>query len=189
MSMRLLPALAVALAMGLATPVLAQNQPAADAAKPEAKPAEPPQPVVVKNGDWFVGCQEITVDGKVEKACEMQQVLEDSKSGQALIRISIAYPRNSDKPVLRVMTPLGVLLNQGLGLQINDGKTIRLPFAICIGKPQACIVEGTMEKDIVDAMRRGKTGKLTIAFGNKQTLDAPFSLNGFTKSLTSLRGD
>ena len=199
--MRLL--LTIALSLGLVVPAMAQDKapppppastetpetstPAPVAPTAEAPAPEAPKPEITKNGDWFVGCQEVMVEGKPEKACEMQQILEETNSGQAFIRISVIYPRNSKKPVLRILTPLGVLLQKGLVLTIDNGKPITLPFAICVGKPPSCIVDGIMEDSIVNAMKRGNAGTLSLSFGNNQSVDAPFSLSGFTKSITSIQ--
>lgn len=185
--------LPILLALSLSAPALAQDKappPAAqkeEAPKTEAAPPDVPKPEVTKNGDWFVGCQQVAVDGGSVKACEMQQILEDTKSGQTIVRISVIYPHKSKKPVLRILTPLGVLLQKGLALQIDDGKAIVMPFAICVAKPPACIVDGVMEDDIVSAMKRGNGGTLTLSFANNQVVKAPFSLNGFTKSITSIQ--
>ena len=189
--------LPIALAFILSAPALAQDKahpPAAakvEAPKEEAPKTEAPKttaakPEVTKNGDWFVGCQKITVDEKPVKICEMQQILEETSSGQAFIKISVIYPRQSKKPVLRIFTPLGVMLRKGMVMQIDDGKEIFLPFAVCVGKPPSCIVDGTMENSIVNAMKRGNGGTLTLSFGKNQQVLAPFSLSGFTKSITSI---
>lgn len=194
--------LPIALALSLSVPAFAQDKaqaPAkveapkteAESQKPEAPKTAAPapeasKPEVTKNGDWFVGCQQVSVDGASVKACEMQQILEDTKTGQAFIRISVIYPHKSKKPVLRILTPLGVLLQKGLVMQIDDGKEIVLPFAICVSKPPACVIDGLMEEDIIKIMKRGNGGTLTLSLGNNQVVKAPFSLNGFTKSITSI---
>ncbi len=206
--------LPIALALCLTAPALAQDKvpppattdaktvekPAAEAQKADTEKAEtskseapaeaskpaPEKPEVTKNDDWFVGCRKITVEGKTVKVCEMQQILEETSTGQAFIRISVIYPRGSTKPVLRILTPLGVLLQKGIAIKIDDAKPITLPFAICVGKPPSCIVDGIMEDSIVSAMKRGNAGTLTLSFGNNQVVEAPFSLTGFTKSIKSI---
>jgi invasion protein IalB len=145
------------------------------------------KPEVTRNGDWFVACTEVQVDGKPEKVCEMQQTLEKSDTGQAFIRLAIGYPRNSKKPVLRIFTPLGVMLQEGLGMQIDNGKAIRLPYQVCLPQPAACLVQGTMEDDIVNAMKRGSGGTLSLTLVGNQDVNAPFSLNGFTVSINALK--
>jgi invasion protein IalB len=156
--------------------------PAAQQQQPPAEP-ERPKPEVTRYGDWFVGCQDITVDDKTFKSCEMQQILEETSSGKAFIRISILYPRDSDKPVLRIITPIGVLLQAGLKIKIDDGRENTLPFAICIAKPAACVVELAMSNDMVAAMKRGNGGEFKLTFPRNQVVAAPFSLAGFTKSI------
>lgn len=162
------------------TPPAAQQQ-----QPPQAEPsqAEPPKPEVTRHGDWFVGCQEVTADGKTIKACEMQQILEETNSGKAFIRISVLYPRGSERPVLRIIAPIGVLLQPGLKMKIDNGKENTLPFAICIAQPAACIVELVMPNQLVSAMKRGNAGTFTVTFPRNQVVAAPFSLAGFTKSI------
>jgi invasion protein IalB len=180
--MRLILAIAAAIGLaagGLAVPAAAQDKPAAG---PDIAP-EPDKPDVTRHGDWFVGCQELEVDGGTVRACEMQQVLEEKSSGQAFIRISLIYPRGRNQPVMRIFTPLGVLLQKGMVMQIDQRDPITMPFTICIAKPPACVVEGVLQDGIVEAMKRGAGGTLKLTFAQNQEINAPFSLTGFTKSI------
>lgn len=176
--------LAAAMTLGLATSAFAQTAAPPATAGPDGKQELPPN--VIQNGDWFVACRDVTTDGQTVEVCEMQQVLEETQSGKAFIRLSVIYPRDSAKPVLRILTPLGVLLQRGMTMQIDQGQEMVLPFAICIGKPPACIVEGVMEESVVNAMKRGAGGTLRLVFGQNQTVTAPFSLSGFTKSIDAI---
>lgn len=189
-SMRLILASVITLGitLGAAPSALAQDKgppPAAGLDDPPAasQQSEQPQPEVTRYGDWFVGCQDVTVDGNTVEACEMQQILEETSSGKAFIRISVLYPRESDKPVMRIIAPIGVLLQAGLKMKIDDGKENTLPFAICIAKPTACVVEVVMNNDLVTAMKRGVAGTFKLTFPRNQVVTAPFSLSGFTKSI------
>lgn len=194
-SMRLILASVITLGitLGAASSALAQDKgppPAAGLDDPPAasqqqapQQSEQPKPEVTRYGDWFVGCQDVTVDGNTVEVCEMQQILEETSSGKAFIRISVLYPRESDKPVLRIIAPIGVLLQAGLKMKIDDGKENTLPFAICIAKPTACVVELVMNNEMVAAMKRGVGGTFKLTFPRNQVVTAPFSLSGFTKSI------
>lgn len=189
--------LAIAIASGLAVPALAQekappsvglDEPGLETEnpKPESTKTKEAEAEVTKYGDWFVGCRDVKVDGGEVKVCEMQQVLEETNSGKAFLRISLIYPRNSAKPVIRIFTPLGVLLQKGIKMQIDNGQAIVMPFAICVANPPSCVVDGAMEESLVTAMKRGSGGKLTMSFAPDQTVVAPFSLTGFTKSINAI---
>lgn len=189
--------LVIALLCGMTAPALAQQaqQPAPQAPAANNTPAPaatptaeaPPEPKVTKNGDWYVGCQDITVDSKSVEMCEMQQIIEETRSGQAFIRISILYPYNAAKPFMRIVTPIGVRLKEGLKMQIDEGNTIALPYSVCVDRPKpACVVDGVLENNVVTAMKRGNAGTLTLSFGPKRIVTAPFSLTGFTKSIKAI---
>lgn len=198
--MRLFLAIATAIGLaagGLAGSALAQGTPPAGQSQPPAAQENPPaagpdiapqpdKPDVTRHGDWFVGCQDVKVDGGTIRACEMQQVLEETKSGQAFIRISLIYPRGRNQPLMRIFTPLGVLLQKGMIMQIDQRDPITMPFTICIAKPPACVVEGVLQDNMVEAMKRGNGGTLKLTFGQNQEVNAPFSLSGFTKSINEI---
>ena len=197
-AMRLLTAsvFALGIALGAAPAALAQNQgPPPPAGLDDPPPAaqqqnqqqqQQPKPEVTRYGDWFVGCQDINADGQTIKACEMQQILEETNSGKAFIRISVLYPRGGKVPVLRIIAPMGVLLQPGLKMRIDNGRENTLPFAICIDKPPACVVELVMPNDLVTAMKRGNAGTFKLTFPRNQVVEAPFSLAGFTKSIGAI---
>ncbi len=116
----------------------------------------------------------------------MRQVLVHKESGKEFLRIAIGYPGEAKKPVMRIFTPLGVLLQPGMQMQIDEAEPLRVGFAICLPRPARCIVEGTVENDLVTLMKKGNAGKLTIVLPGNKAVAAPFSLKGFTKSLNSL---
>lgn len=169
--------LAIFLSLMLPAAALAQNTGGANG----------PAPEVTQNGDWFVACREITLDGQKTKSCEMQQTMEEKSSGKPFVRLLIGYLPNDKQPRLRILAPLGVILTQGMVMQIDQGKKLRLPFQVCLGNPAACIIEGTMENDIIEAMKKGSAGRLEMVMIGNRKVEVPFSLQGFTKSINSLR--
>ncbi len=173
--------LVIAITMLLASPLSAQTT--------EEKPAapEPPKPEITRYKDWIVACTKFEREGETLERCEMQQSVNDEKSGQVFLRMSIAYRPGQDKPTLRIFAPLGVMLRKGLALQIDGGKKIYLPFSICVAKPPTCIVEGVMENDIISAMKMGRAGTIGLLFPRDQQVDAPVSWSGFTKALNHVK--
>jgi len=147
---------------------------------------------VTRNKNWFVVCRDIAQGEVAFRACEMQQTLEEKSSGEPFVRLTINYPRDhkgnfGSKPVFRIFVPLNVLIQPGIGLQIDSGRTIKLPYAACLSRPTYCIVGGTMEDDIIAAMKSGAGGKLFVTFVGERRIEVPFSLSGFTASFNSLK--
>ena len=206
--MRLIYAALLAAALAAPLPSVAQQE-ATDAkpdmteAKPEASPAAPenkaasteapaaplepePEVKITRNGDWEVACREGQPNSDEPKACEMRQILINDETKQEWLRIAVGFPPNGDRAVLRIFTPLGVLLQPGMELKIDNGKVERVQYAVCLARPPRCLVAGPMTDAMVNALKRGNGGTITFVLPNNQKVNAPFSLTGFTKSYNSL---
>lgn len=202
--------LAAALSVALAAPGLAQDAtpPAAAPATPEAAPAAPeatpaapaapsaeapaaaaPAPAapaeppvkITKQGDWEVGCIEGT------PSCEMQQVALDAGGNPVVLVRVMKLPAGGDALGLAVFnTPLGTLLPNGLGFQIDAGQVARLPFDWCV--QEGCVVRLGLRNEEISALKRG--GKLSLGVTSIAEPAKPvaltLSLKGFTAAFDSL---
>jgi invasion protein IalB len=164
---------AALLAFALTMPLSANAQKAADAEKAAAAPAEP-KIDVTRNDDWEVACQDVEQDGKKSKACEMRQILVQKETQKEWLRI------------LRIFTPLGVLLPPGMEIKIDDTEPLRVQYAVCLSRPPRCLVAGPMEDKFVAMLKKGAGGTITFVLPNNKKVAAPFSLSGFTKSFNAL---
>jgi invasion protein IalB len=215
-SLRLTPAaLGLAVAAALAGPLAAQEAPAAPAAEPtapaagapaapapaegepapaagaptsapEATPATPEQPKVmeiVKDtfGDWQVRC---APEGD---ECFMYQLALDAQKNPVAEVSLLKLPEAAEADAgVTVVTPLGTLLTNGLVLQIDGGETRQYPFAWC--SQVGCFSRFGLAKPALDAMKRGKAGKISlVSVGAPQTpVVLALSLTGFTDAWNSL---
>lgn len=203
--------LAAALSVALAAPGLAQDAtppatppvaapaPAAPEAAPEAAPAAPaaeapsaaapapapapaePEVKITKQGDWEVGCIEGT------PSCEMQQVALDASGNPVVLVRVMKLPAGADALGLAIFnTPLGTLLPNGLGFQIDAGQVARLPFDWCV--QEGCVVRLGLRAEEVTALKRG--GKLSLGVTSIAEPEKPvaltLSLKGFTAAFDSL---
>jgi invasion protein IalB len=182
-------------------PAAAESEPAADAAAPEttaaedetaaegeaeaapAEAAEPAQPQITttRHGDWEVGCLEGTTN------CEMQQLALDSDGNPVILARVVRLPAGSEAEGLAIFnTPLGTLLQPGLGFQIDNGERAALPFEWCV--QEGCIVRLGLRSEDVAAMKRGRAANLTVASiaAPDQPLTLTLSLSGFTAAYDSM---
>jgi invasion protein IalB len=172
----------------------ALSVPFAASAQKSAAPAAPagPKVDVTRNGDWEVACQYVDLEGKKFKACEMRQILVQKETKKEWLRIAVSYnqgekaPDGGKKPILRIFTPLGVLLPPGMEIKIDDTEAMRVQYAVCLSQPPRCLVAGPMDDKLVALLKRGAGGTITFVLPNNKKVAAPFSLNGFTKSFDSL---
>jgi invasion protein IalB len=175
---------AAIVAATLLAPLSAIAQTAGDAGA--TPPPDQPKVDVTRNDYWEVACQEAEADGKKTKVCEMRQVLVQKDTNKEWLRIAVSFAPGAKTPGLRIFTPLGVLLQPGMVLQVDDNQPVNMQFAVCLARPPRCLVAGPMDDKMVDMLKRGIKGTISFVLPNKQKINAPFSLKGFTASLTTL---
>ena len=143
------------------------------------------------HGAWSVICD--TPAGATAEQCAMMQnvVAEDRPE----IGLSVVVLRTADNKaeILRVLAPLGVLLPNGLGLNV-DGKDIgRAYFVRCFA--DGCYAEvilddydpATMDDNRLKAAMLGSKLATFIVFQSpEEGIGIPVDLNGFNDGLTAL---
>jgi invasion protein IalB len=127
-------------------------------------------------GDWMVRCFPVS---KSPSPCDMFELLANKKSGDRVMSVSIAYIPSTDKHVIQIAVPLGVLIQKGVVLTSDKYTSPMLNYRRC--DRGGCYVEMLFDNTAVDQLA-GSTGPARIkivAFGGKE-FDIPFSLNGFS---------
>jgi len=81
-------------------------------------------------------------------------------------------------------TPLGVLLEFGLRLKIDDGEERGAPFRIC--QQHGCLVREPLSADVISALKKGNRASVTVAAEGAGPIEIGISLTGFTKAFDSL---
>jgi invasion protein IalB len=171
--------------------VLAQQpapaqQPRAQQPAPAPAPAPQGQPqggqVRATHGAWSIICD--TPAGASSEQCAMMQnvVAEDRPE----VGLSVVVLRTADNKaeILRVLAPLGVLLPNGLGLNV-DGKDIgRAYFVRCFG--DGCYAEVILEKQLIDTFSNGKSATFIVFQTPEEGIGIPVALNGFKEGFAAL---
>lgn len=146
-----------------------------------------PEPVVTKIGDWSLVCE----PGGGEGACAMTQLGLDPQGSPAIE--FVVRKVNDEKAeingvkvnaVADIITPLGVLLEFGLRLKIDDGEERGAPFRIC--QKHGCLVREPLSDDVVKKLKAGNKATVTVAAEGAGPIDIEISLSGFTKGYDSL---
>ncbi|MEE9320277.1 MAG: invasion associated locus B family protein [Granulosicoccus sp.] len=166
------------------------------AKKPAQQPlsTEPVKPGALKtdaeakrttHGAWEVAC---AADGKT---CAMAQIGNDSSGTPVLEMVIRKLPEPLEVgdqtaiAVLDVITPLGVVLTDGLSIKIDKGKAESAPFQICT--EQGCLVREPIDADLIRRMKRGRIAKITVIAANQGEVTANISLKGFTKAYAAVK--
>lgn len=136
------------------------------------------------HGAWSVICE--TPAGASSEQCALMQnvVAEDRPE----VGLSVVVLRTADNraEILRVLAPLGVLLPNGLGLNV-DGKDIgRAYFVRCF--QDGCYAEVILEQPLLDTLRNGEAATFIVFQTPEEGIGIPVELEGFTEGFAALPG-
>ena len=144
------------------------------------------QPEVTQIGDWGVIC-----DAEGNGSCAMTQLGKDPQGSPAIeFVVRKVDDENAEiegvkiAAVADIITPLGVLLEFGLRLKIDDGEERGAPFRIC--QQHGCLVREPLSTDVIASLKRGNNALVTVAAEGAGPIDINISLSGFTKAFDSL---
>jgi invasion protein IalB len=131
--------------------------------------------VKAQYGDWQMSCD--TPPGASFEQCALIQNV--SAEDQANVGLSVIVLKTADQQakLLRVLAPLGVLLPNGLGLNI-DGKDIgRVAFVRCL--PNGCVAEVVLDDQLIATLSSGKSAIFVVFKTPEEGIGIPVSLTGF----------
>jgi invasion protein IalB len=134
------------------------------------------------HGAWSMVCD--TPPGASSEQCALMQnvVAED----RAEVGLSVVILKTADQKakILRILAPLGVLLPNGLGLNV-DGKDIgRAYFVRCF--QDGCYAEVILEEGLLATLQSGKTATFIVFQTPEEGIGIPVDLSGFTEGYQKL---
>jgi len=184
MSMNLVRFGAVAAALFVGGPVLAQQaQPPAPApGAPQQQQQQQPQgPVkadlVPVQPDWTKVC-----GGDPQSHKEVCYTTRDFgiQADQPILALAVYDPKGSDLKVVRLLLPPGLLLKPGFRFAVDKNPQETGAFEICF--PNGCFAEAKVKPAVVDVMKKGE--KLTVIVKNQVNNEVTFvlPLTGFGKA-------
>lgn len=136
----------------------------------------------VKEPFWAERCDKTKkADGPKRGRCEISQSLVVKQNNQRFAEMAVSYPEGKAKARGVVIAPLGILLQAGMTMKIDDGKPFKFQARYC--DVSGCHAFVDLSEEILDTMRNGK--KITISFHalNQKQINVQMSLEGFGKAL------
>jgi invasion protein IalB len=131
--------------------------------------------VKAQYGDWQISCD--TPPGASFEQCAMIEnvIAED----QPNVGLSVIVLKTADGKarLLRVLAPLGVLLPNGLGLNVDGTDMGRVAFVRCL--PNGCVAEVVMDDALLKTLSSGKNAIFVVFKTPEEGIGIPVSLAGF----------
>ncbi|MEM7259588.1 MAG: invasion associated locus B family protein, partial [Pseudomonadota bacterium] len=137
---------------------------------------------VTQVGDWNVVCE-----AGGAPPCAMTQLGKDPQGSPAIEFVvrkvddeSAVIEGIKVEAVADIVTPLGVLLEFGLRMKIDEKEERGAPFRIC--QKHGCLVREPLSVEVIEALKKGNTALITVAAEGAGPIDIPISLSGLTKA-------
>jgi invasion protein IalB len=147
-----------------------------------AVPALAQGTVRAEYGDWQMSCD--TPPGASAEQCAIiQNVLAED---QPNVGLSVIVLRTADREarLLRVLAPLGVLLPNGLGLNVDGTDMGRVAFVRCL--PNGCIAEVELDDDLIKVLSDGTSAIFVVFKTPEEGVGIPVSMEGFSEGFAAL---
>lgn len=144
--------------------------------------AQTPGTVKSTHGAWSIIC-DTPAGANSEQCALMQNVIAEDRPE---VGLSVAILKTADRKarILRVLAPLGVLLPNGLGLNV-DGKDIgRAYFVRCFS--DGCYAEVVLEDELLKTLRAGKTATFIVFQSPEEGIGIPVDLTGLAEGYDAL---
>jgi invasion protein IalB len=158
----------------------AKGQPQAQTTPTPPPPSATPAP---GQSGWVARCSSPSRDATLECAMEQSAVL--TKTGQLAALVNIRVPGDTRTPIALVQLPLGLNLQAGAKLQVDDGKSIDLPIQTC--ENRGCYASIPVSPDMLNALRGGKQLKVMFQDLAKEPIAIPISLADFTATYDKIK--
>ena len=175
-----------AVIVGTSHSVAQQGAPKAQPkAKPKAAPAPTPTPQAQQGGQpdltysfWTKICQK----GPEANAKQVCFLARDAhlESGMPVALVVLVEPEGEAKKLLRVTLPLGVSLQAGTRVIIDNGQPLTGPYLICLSN--GCMAEYEASNELITKMKSGQTLHVQGINGSGQPINIPMPLADFAKA-------
>ena len=175
-----------AVIVGTSHSVAQQGAPKAQPkAKPKAAPAPTPTPQAQQGGQpdltysfWTKICQK----GPEANAKQVCFLARDAhlESGMPVAAVVLVEPEGEAKKLLRVTLPLGVSLQAGTRVIIDNGQPLTGPYLICLSN--GCMAEYEASNELITKMKSGQILHVQGINGSGQPINIPMPLADFAKA-------
>ncbi|MDY0028729.1 MAG: invasion associated locus B family protein [Pseudobdellovibrionaceae bacterium] len=128
---------------------------------------------------WVKRCE------KESQRCEIFQNISLKENGKRLVEMAVGFSdKSSDKARAVILSPLGVLLDKGVEIQVSDLKPISVPFRTCTDAGCAAIFE--ISDEMLDSMINGRKMLVIFHSTSGQAYKIEMSLGGFGSKVAEL---
>lgn len=130
-------------------------------------------------GSWSLLCNE-------QSTCTLSQVVaKDKDASQIIMGVNVDYSYSPDFPVLKIKLPSNTMVDNGVGIKIDDNKAIQVPFSGCDELTCQSIVK--IDSTMLDELQNGHSMLVAYQKSASFQMTLPVSLDGFADAFPKLQ--
>lgn len=137
---------------------------------------------------WLTRCEEPQEGTETTTPyCEVFQALVMQETNQRFAEFAVGFPQDaSEKGIARgvIVLPLGILLTDGIQMQIDDGQKYKFQVRYCGNN--GCFAFVNLNKGLLDELRKGSETKIIAKATTGQDMIIKMTLKGFKKALQKI---
>lgn len=189
--------MAAALATTAGSPALAQApaQPAAPKAQPKAQPKAAPQAAPAPGqaaasgapevpplmySPWTKVCPPKGQDANAHQVCFTGKEGRLPDNGFMVIGALIIEQEGSPSKVLRITVPLGMLVQPGTRVIVDQGQPMTAPYSMCF--PTGCVAEYEASQELIGKFKKGQSMVVQAINGDGSPISLTVPLPDFAKA-------
>jgi invasion protein IalB len=139
---------------------------------PDAAPGRPETKTV---GDWMVRCFPVNNPNP----CDVFQELDDQRTRQRVLSVSLAYVPSMDRHLLQITVPLDIAIQKGVTIQTDSYTSPVLKYRMC--SRDGCFVQTAPDNAMIQGLTRsGPDAKVNIVADSGKAYGIKISLKGFS---------
>jgi len=134
------------------------------------------------HGAWSMVC-DVPAGASSEQCALMQNVVAQDRPE---VGLSVVVLRTADREseIMRVLAPLGVLLPNGLGLNVDGEDIGRAYFVRCF--QDGCYAEVILQGELLETLKKGNTATFIVFQTPEEGIGIPVDLTGFSDGYDSI---
>jgi invasion protein IalB len=138
--------------------------------------------VRANHGAWSIVCD--TPPGASAEQCVLMQNVVAADREEFGLSVVVLKTADKKAQILRVLAPLGVLLPNGLGLNIDGNDIGRAYFVRCF--TDGCYAEVILEESLIKSLTEGQDATFYVFQTPEEGIGIPVDLDGFEDGYKAL---
>ncbi len=140
---------------------------------------------------WVKRCQKDPKTGKEnKKLCEIFKKIQVKGAGTRIAEMAIGFPIDKDGKKSKsargvVILPLGILLESGIVMKVDDKKPASFKVRFCT--QNGCVAYVNLNDKILSSIKNGDKLNFGFITSQGQEVKVVMELKGFTKAIRSIR--